>query len=214
MWRPRQNVKNRRLCHITTGQNVVLHGYAGTGKTFVSLYMALKDIQDQIDDLTKVVIIRSAVPTRDMGFLPGKKEDKSNAYELPYQIICTKLFNNGTAYDQLKRHGVIEFQTTSYIRGTTFENCIVIIDEVQNMNWHEISSIITRLGDNCRLIICGDFRQSDFHKRSDREGIHKFMKVLKKMKTFDLIEFQIDDIVRNDIVKEFIIAVDEVESHG
>ena len=188
------------------GQNLFLYGVAGTGKTFVSLYLAIKDALDNYDDRPQVEVIRSVVPTRDMGFLPGNQTEKSRVYEQPYMAICNELFGRGDAYDILKRKDVVNFSTTSYIRGLTFTDTTVIVDECQNMTWHELDSVITRLGDNTRVIFCGDFRQSDFKWDDEKNGIHTFMKVIKRMNSFDFIEFDQDDIVRSELVKEYIIS--------
>ena len=187
-------------------KNILLHGVAGTGKTFISLYLALKDALDMRQGNQNVQIIRSVVPTRDMGFLPGNQKEKSKAYEEPYYSICNELFDRGDAYDILKRKGILEFSTTSFIRGLTFNDTTVIVDECQNMTWHELDSVITRLGENSRIVFCGDFRQSDFLWNKDKSGIHDFMKVIKTMDSFDFIEFDQDDIVRSALVKEYIIS--------
>ena len=155
----------------------------------------------------RIIIIRSVVPTRDIGFLPGSIDEKTNVYELPYTNICTELFVNKSSYDDLKAAGKIEFATTSFVRGLTFENAIVIVDECQNMTFHELDSIITRSGNNCRLIFCGDFHQSDLGKKS---GITEFMDILYKMKSFSMMEFDQDDIVRSGLVREYILAKNDL----
>ena len=141
-----------------------------------------------------------------MGFLPGNQKEKSKVYEAPYYSICSELFNRGDAYDILKQKGIIQFNTTSFIRGLTLNDSIVIVDECQNMTWHELDSVITRLGENTRIIFCGDFRQSDFRWDDEKEGLHDFMRVIKRMKSFNFVEFDKDDIVRSDVVKEYIIS--------
>jgi phosphate starvation-inducible PhoH-like protein len=188
------------------GKNLLLHGYAGTGKTFLSLYLALSDVLSQGSYYKKVVIIRSAVPSRDMGFLPGNFKEKMKQYEEPYVQICTELFGRGDAYGILTGKGVIEFTTTSYLRGLTFNDAIVIVDECQNNNFGELNTVITRLGDNSRIIIAGDYRQNDLNKKYDESGLPSFMKIIHSMKSFGDIDFQIDDIVRGGTVKEYIIA--------
>ena len=185
------------------GDNLMLHGVAGTGKTFISLYLALRDVLEG-DQYKNVKIIRSAVPTRDIGFLPGKEEDKTAIYEQPYKAICTELFNRSDAYSILKHHFLIDFTSTSFVRGMTFRDSIIIVDECSNMNFHELDSVITRLGDNCRVIFCGDFRQSDLLREAEKKGIHNFMSILSNIEFFSHIEFEIEDIVRSGIVKEYI----------
>ena len=193
--------------HYHKGKNFCLHGMAGTGKTFMAMYLSLNEILSKNSKARRIIIIRSVVPTRDIGFLPGSIDEKTNVYEMPYSNICTELFINKSSYDELKESGKIEFATTSFVRGLTFENAIVIVDECQNMTFHELDSIITRSGNNCRLIFCGDFHQSDLGKKS---GIVEFMDILYKMKSFCMIEFDQDDIVRSGLVREYILAKNDL----
>lgn len=196
-----------------SGKNLMCHGVAGTGKTFISSYLAIRDIIEKYDDKESLQIVRSVVPTRDMGFLPGSQKEKSRVYEAPYYSIFGELFGRGDAYEVLKSRNQVHFTTTSFVRGLTFNDSIVIVDECQNMTYHELDSIITRLGDNCRVIFCGDFRQSDFKWDDERQGILNFMKIIKSMKSFDFVEFQKEDIVRSDLVKEYIINKLELGMH-
>lgn len=191
------------------GQNLMLHGYAGTGKTFLSSYLAIKDVLTS-DIYKKVVIIRSVVPSRDMGFLPGTDKQKSEVYEQPYQEICDDLFGRGDGYKILKLKGIMEFTTTSFLRGTTFNDCIIIVDECNNMTFQEIDTVMTRIGTNSRIIFCGDYRQSDLVKPHDKTGIKELMAVSRRMPSFDHIEFGIEDIVRSGVVKEYIIQKTEM----
>ncbi len=188
---------------FNSDKHLVLHGSAGTGKTYVSMYLGFKDIRDGL--YNKVVIIRSAVPTRDMGFLPGREDEKARVYEEPYYNIVADIFERGDGYEYLKEKDIISFMTTSFIRGLTMEDSVVIVDECQNMSFHELDSIITRMGNNCRIIFCGDFMQSDL-KKGEKDGIRNFLEILNRMYHFDCIEFGIDDIVRSDFVKEYLIA--------
>ena len=187
------------------GKNLMLHGMAGTGKTFISMYLALNDVINR-ELYDNVTLIRSVVPTRDMGFLPGTQGEKSKAYEMPYFPIATDLFGRGDAYEVLKNKKLVNFITTSFIRGTTINDSVIIVDEVENMTFHEIDSVITRVGKNCRIIFCGDFRQSDLQKSEDRNGLLKFMDIVDKLRNFGYIEFTQDDIVRSGLVREYIIA--------
>ena len=187
-----------------SSKNLILHGLAGTGKTFISSYLAYDDMSKGIYD--KLVIIRSAVPTRDMGFLPGTEKEKASVYEEPYKDIANELFQRGDAYGIMKQKKLVEFMTTSFIRGITLRDAVIIIDECQNMSFHELDSIITRMGENCRVIFCGDFRQADLKQN----GMKDFMQILKRMELFDFIDFQVEDIVRSDFVKSYIIAKNEL----
>lgn len=188
------------------GKNLFLHGSAGTGKTFLSLYLSLKTILDT-RQYKKIIIIRSTVPSRDMGFLPGSVKDKQKVYESPYRESINELFERGDAYDILRNKGMIDFISTSFIRGTTFNNAIVIADEIQNFEWNELFATITRFGNNCKLICSGDIKQKDL-KFSD--NLIKFTNVIKHMKDFSFIELNSNDIVRSDLVKDFIIQAEQL----
>ena len=192
------------------GRNLMLHGIAGTGKSFISMYLGLNQVLGKDSTYKKVVIVRSVVPTRDMGFLPGSQKEKAKVYEAPYYAICTELFGRGDSYDYLKSKGLVEFISTSFIRGITLNDCIIIVDEIANMTGHELDSVMTRMGKNCRIIFCGDFRQSDFTHDKDKNGLHDFMKVVQRMKSFEFIDFQREDIVRSSIVKSYIIEKDKL----
>jgi len=188
------------------GKNLLLHGIAGTGKSFLSIYLSLATILSESSRYKKLIIVRSVVPTRDMGFLPGNNREKSKVYEAPYQAIFTELFERGDAYEYLKQKNVVDFISTSFIRGITLNDCIIVVDEIANMTLHELDSVITRVGKNCKIIFCGDFRQSDFTKEHEKNGLIDFMKILDRMKAFEYIEFTENDIVRSAMVKEYIIA--------
>ena len=192
-----------------SGANLMLHGYAGTGKTFLSSYLALKEVLLK-ETYKKVVIIRSVVPSRDMGFLPGTEKQKAEVYEQPYQEICDDLFGRGDGWRILKLKGLVEFTTTSFLRGMTFNDCIIIVDECNNMTFQEIDTVMTRIGNNSRIIFCGDYRQSDLHKPHEKTGIRELMSITRRMPSFDHIEFNIEDIVRSGVVKEYIIQKTEM----
>jgi phosphate starvation-inducible protein PhoH len=205
--------ENQRLTFESygRGKNLMLHGIAGTGKSFISLYLALNQILSSSDCMyKKIVIVRSVVPTRDMGFLPGNNKEKARVYEAPYYAIFTELFNRGDAYDYLKSKGLVEFISTSFIRGITLNDCIIIVDEIANMTLHELDSVITRVGKNCKIMFCGDFRQSDFTREHERNGLTEFMRIINKMKSFTFVDFTQADIVRSDMVKEYIIMKDKL----
>jgi phosphate starvation-inducible protein PhoH len=187
-------------------QHLLLHGIAGTGKTFLSLYLALEQMLDLSSEYNDIFIVRSVVSTRDIGFLPGDEQEKVSLYEAPYRSICGELFGIKDAYDALKQQGNVKFMSTSFIRGITLNNSIVIVDECQNLNFHELDSIITRIGKNSKIIFSGDYTQSDLTKENDKKGISNFMTILKSLKEFKTIEFGIDDIVRSDFLKSYIIA--------
>jgi phosphate starvation-inducible protein PhoH len=200
--------ENQRLTfeRYYDGKNLLLHGIAGTGKSFLSIYLSLQSILNESSRYKKLVIVRSVVPTRDMGFLPGNNKEKSKVYEAPYQAIFHELFERGDAYEYLKSKGVVDFISTSFIRGITINDSIIVVDEIANMTLHELDSVITRVGKNCKIIFCGDFRQSDFTREHEKNGLVDFMKILDRMKSFAYVDFKEDDIVRSSMVKEYIIA--------
>ena len=194
------------------GKHIVAYGAAGTGKTFIVLYNALKDVLNDRTPYDKIYIIRSLVQTREIGFLPGNHEDKSALFEIPYKNMVKYMFQLPSEdefemlYGNLKSQGTISFWSSSFLRGTTFDNCILIVDEFQNMNGHENDSIITRVGENCKIMFCGDASQSDLVRQNERNGIHDFIKILQIMPSFDFIEFGIEDVCRSGLVKEYLIA--------
>jgi len=197
-------------------KHLVAYGTAGTGKTLISLYNALADVLDETTPYERIYLVRSLVSTREIGFLPGDHEDKADIYQIPYKNMVKYMFQMPTdadfemLYGNLKAQETIKFWSTSFIRGTTLDNAIIIVDEFQNLNFHELDSIITRVGENSRIIFCGDASQTDLVKTNDRNGIHDFLNILRKMPSFDIIEFGIDDIVRSGLVKEYIIAKLEI----
>ena len=194
------------------GKNVVAYGAAGTGKTFITLFNALMDVLNPESPYEKIYIVRSLVSTREIGFLPGDHEDKSFLYQIPYKNMVKYMFQMPSdsdfemLYGNLKSQETISFWSTSFIRGTTFDNAIIIVDEYQNLNFHELDSIITRVGENSKICFCGDATQTDLQKSNEKNGIHDFMKILRIMPSFELIEFGLDDIVRSGIVKEYLVA--------
>lgn len=205
--------ENQKLAYeaFRDGDHLVLCGSAGTGKTFVGMYLALQDVMDKSYNQDKLVIVRSVVPTREMGYLPGSVEEKIDAYVAPYKSIATELFNEKTAYENLEQQGHIEFVSTSFIRGTTLDDCIVLVDEMQNLTYHELDSIITRVGRNSRIIFSGDYYQSDLKSGSDKKGILDFMNIMEVMNNFTTVEFGWADIVRSDFVRDYIMTKEMVE---
>lgn len=216
----RNNLKNFKLKEIKAltvnqaltfdayfdGKNLLLHGSAGTGKTFISLFLALSDILSGKSKQSKITLVRSAVPTRDVGFLPGTLAEKIAIYEAPYKAVVNELFGRADAYDILKQKEVIEFMSTSFIRGLSIHNSIIIIDEATNLNFHELDSIITRIGKNSRIIFCGDMEQSDIQKNSEKDDIEEFLDIIEKMESFARIDFKEVDIVRSGLVKEYLLT--------
>jgi predicted ribonuclease YlaK len=193
-------------------KHLIAYGCAGTGKTFITLYNAICDVLDERTPYERVYIVRSLVATREIGFLPGSHEDKADIYQIPYKNMVKYMFQMPSdadfemLYGNLKSQETIKFWSTSFLRGTTLDNAIVIVDEFQNLNFHELDSIITRVGENTKIIFCGDASQSDLQKTNERNGIVDFMNILRKMPSFDIIEFGVEDIVRSGLVKEYIIA--------
>ena len=208
--------------HITDNQKIVfdtwkkgkcqfLFGAAGTGKTFISLYLALKDVMDLKKPFNKVVLVRSLIPTREIGFLPGDEEDKAALYQVPYMNMVQFMFQMpneqqfNTLYDRLKGQGSLFFLSTSFLRGLTFDNSIIIVDECQNLNFHELDTIITRIGQDSKIVFCGDFDQTDLVRQNERNGIHDFLRILGEMEEFNCMEFTLGDIVRSGFVRSYLI---------
>lgn len=190
------------------GYHLFLHGCAGTGKTFIALYFAFQKLFDGSSDIDKVYIIRSPVAGRDQGFQPGTIKQKHAVYETPYYGICEQLFGRKDAYEVLKMKDKVEFKTTSFLRGETFDNSVVVVDEIQNLSDQEAHTIMTRVGNNTKIIFAGDIMQDDLTSKrfNERSGIKDFIKIINRMEEFDLIEFLVDDIVRSDIVRSYIVA--------
>ena len=194
------------------GKNLVAYGAAGTGKTFITLYNALQDVLNSTTPYEKIYIVRSLVSTREIGFLPGDHEDKSSLYQIPYKNMVKFMFEMPSEadfemlYGNLKTQGTISFWSTSFIRGTTLDKAIVIVDEYQNLNFHELDSIITRVGQESKIMFCGDATQSDLVKTNEKNGVIDFMKILRIMPSVDIVEFGVDDIVRSGFVKEYLLA--------
>ncbi len=194
------------LCHeFAQGQHVCAVGYAGTGKTYLAVYLALTQLLDRSSNIDKIIIVRSAVPSRDLGFMPGTIEEKQALYELPFHDIFTDFLGHTNSYQDMKDAGKVSFNTTSFVRGLTWDNAIVIIDEAQNMNWSEIDSVITRLGTDSRLIVCGDaVYQQDL--RREKSGFDDAVDVMRQLDSFSVITFSEHDIVRSEFVKRWILA--------
>lgn len=188
------------------GDNLALIGSAGTGKTFLAMYLALECITDKDNQYEKITLFRSVVPTRDMGYLPGTVGEKMEVFETPYKNIISEILGGDQPYKRLLHTHQFEFMTTSFIRGLTVDNSIIIVDEMQNLNFHELDSVMTRVGNNCRIIFCGDYHQSDFREGHEREGIMKFMRIVEQMKNFSVIQFGWEDIVRSDFVRDYIMT--------
>lgn len=194
------------------GDNLFLHGCAGTGKTFISMYLALKEVADKSSRRRKVVIIRTAQSSKDIGFLPGDEKRKLEVYEAAYRAICSELYHRDDAYDILKNKGIIEFHSTSFLRGTTIDDAVIIIDEAQNCRYQEIRTVLTRTGDHSRIVICGDTKQDDLTSERYKEisGLSNVMRVFRCMNHMTTVEFEINDIVRSGFVRDFIIAENQL----
>jgi phosphate starvation-inducible protein PhoH len=185
---------------------VALHGVAGTGKTFIALYKAIEEVLDKNNPFNKIIVVRSAVQSREIGHLPGDVTEKMEIYQQPYRQICETLFGRRDAWDRLEEQGFIQFISTSFIRGMSFDDAIIIVDEMQNMNFEEIDTVMTRVGYRSKIIWCGDYRQTDLRKNNDKSGLLKFFDIAQHMGAFTRVEFTVDDIVRSSLVKDYILA--------
>lgn len=206
---PLTDTQKKIFTEFDQAKNLVLMGTAGTGKTFCSMYLALKSIVDNKNNTgpNKIIIIRSVVSSRDVGFLPGTLKEKLSVYEAPYKAIFSELLGRGDAWEIMKTNGVVDFVSTSYLRGTSINDSFIIMDEFQNCNLSELDTIMTRVGKNSRMIFCGDLEQTDLLKsRFDVTGLPKFVSIIEQMKSFNIEEFGVEDIVRSGIVREYILA--------
>ena len=200
------------FAQYSEGKNLLLHGAAGTGKTFITLYLALQEVLDESTPYDKIYIVRSLVPTREIGFLPGDHEDKSALYQIPYKNMVRYMFSMPDdnsfemLYDNLRAQETISFWSTSFIRGVTLDNAIIIVDEFSNLNFHELDSIVTRVGEDSKIMFCGDITQTDLVKENEKSGIADFIKILQEMREFTCVEFNIEDIVRSGLVKSYLLA--------
>lgn len=186
---------------------IALHGVAGTGKTFCALYKAIEEVLDRSNPFNKIIVVRSAVQSREIGHLPGDVNEKMEIYQQPYRQICETLFERRDAWDRLEEQHHVEFISTSFIRGMSFDDAIIIVDEMQNMTFEEIDTVMTRVGYRSKIIWCGDYRQTDLNKKkNDVSGILKFFDIAYHMSAFTRIEFTPDDIVRSSLVKDYILA--------
>ena len=206
--------ENQRLFDqaYRNGFNICAVGSAGAGKTYLGMALAIEDVLEQ-DHFERIVIIRSAVQSRDQGFMPGSLQEKMGYYEAPYQDIVNDLFGRGDAYQIMKQKGMLQFMSTSFIRGLTFDNAIIVVDEVQNMNYEELRTIVTRIGESSRIVLCGDTKQDDLRNsknRADSSGLRSFLRVTQDMRSFATINFTVEDIVRSGVVKEFILSEERV----
>jgi len=193
------------------GHNLILSGSAGTGKSFLALYLSLKDLLAPSSYYERVIIIRSAVPSRDLGFVPGTLEEKSKIYQEPYMNIVNELIGRGDAWHFLFNKEIIQFQTTSFLRGLTFRNCIIIFDEFQSATFHEIDTVLTRIGENCRFILCGDYNQNDLNLKKEKSGFEDSIKILEKIEYMSHIRFGLEDIVRSGFVKSYLIQKEKLK---
>jgi phosphate starvation-inducible PhoH-like protein/PhoH-like ATPase len=209
---PATDNQKRAFQEYKNDKNLFLYGAAGTGKTFITLYLALQEVLRNETKYDCVYLVRSAVPTREIGFLPGDEEDKTALFQVPYQNMVKFMFEQpneqafNILYERLKNQGSMMFLTTSFLRGITLDNAIIIVDEAQNLNFHELDTIITRVGMDSKIMFCGDVFQSDLQKSVEKEGLHHFMKIIRGMKSFANIEFTLGDIVRSGMVKEYLIS--------
>lgn len=200
--------KNQEIAYDAWGNdyNLVLAGSAGTGKTFIGMYLGLEQVLDPDSEQDRLIILRSMVPTRELGFLPGTKEEKEEVFTSPYKQIANELFGDYNTWGKAASSKKIQFESTSFIRGLTMDNAVILVDEMQNLNFHELDSVITRVGKGSRIIFSGDYLQSDFKYKDEKDGIIKFLSIVEQLKKFEIINFGWEDIVRSDFVRDYIMT--------
>lgn len=187
--------------------SIVLDGFSGVGKSFLSIYLALKDILDADSVYEKIIIVRSTTSIRSPGFLPGSLEEKNSVFEMPYSQIFDDLFKKKNQYKFMKEAGLVEFHSTAFLRGLSFTNAIVIFDEFQNANYEEIATCIQRIARQSKLILCGDYMQNDLIRmKNDVSGFKKAIDIINMMPDFRKVSFEIADCVRSEFVKSFLVA--------
>jgi phosphate starvation-inducible PhoH-like protein len=197
--------------YLGFNNHVVANGFPGTGKTYLSFWLALNSILSPDHDQDHIIIVRSAVPSRDIGFLPGTEKEKMAPFEIAYKDIVHDLIGKPSSYDDMCEAGKIKFMPTSFLRGLTWDNAIIIIDEIQNLTWQEIHTVMTRVGKKSRVLVCGDISQNDLlNKRNEETGIGNFLKVAENMENFDIVHFHKDDVVRSGFVRDWIIAKEDL----
>lgn len=206
--------QQRAFDYFLEGYNLILSGNAGTGKSFLALYLAIKSLL--LKKYERIVIFRSTVPTRNQGFLKGDLSEKQAPFEDAYRAIFSELLPTiPNPYDALKKEKTLEFMSTSFVRGLTLNNCLVVVDEFQNLNFHELSSVITRIGENSRIIFAGDYLQSDFRFEDEKSGVLVFLKILANMpEDFRRVDFKIEDVVRSGLVRRYLLSEHELRLQG
>ena len=202
--KPLTENQERTFAAYDAGNHLVLSGSAGSGKSFLAMYLGLRDLLEDGSHYKKIVIIRSAVPSRDLGFVPGTLEEKAKIYQEPYQNIVNELIGRGDAWHFLLHKEIIEFQTTSFLRGLTFSDCIILFDEFQSATFHEIDTVLTRIGENCRFVLCGDYNQNDLNNKKEKSGLTDAVTILNNIKDVHHIKFGLEDIVRSGFVREYL----------
>lgn len=207
---PLNKTQSKVFDSFDEGNHLVLSGSAGTGKSFLALYLSLKELMTKNSHYKKIIIIRSAVPTRDLGFVPGTLEEKSKIYQDPYKNIVNQLMGRGDSWYLLLSKEIVEFQTTSFLRGLTFTDSILIFDEFQSATFHEIDTVLTRVGENCRFIFCGDFNQNDLSIKREKSGFQEIMQILNRINTVEEIKFTIDDVVRSGFVRSYLMEKEKL----
>ena len=191
-------------------KSLAITGQAGTGKTLIGTYLALNELLRKDSPIDTFIIVRSIVQTRDMGFLPGDLDEKMEPYEAPYRDIFHKIFERPTAYNHMKNSkngGAVVFVPTSFVRGVTWDNSIILLDETQNMTMHEIDSVLTRVGENSRVIMVGDREgQDDLKSKREVSGFDRAFEIAKTMGEFSTFEYGDAECVRSGFVRSWGIA--------
>ena len=194
---PKNDRQSQYLQALQESDQVIVFGPSGTGKTYlVSTYAANLY---HLKTVNKIVITRPHVAVgKDIGYLPGTLEEKAAPWALPVLDVLEKQLGKGVVETALKA-GNIEVAPLALMRGRSFEDSFIICDESQNITFHELKMLLTRVGENSKLVLNGDVMQSDL---KEADGLSKVVHIVKKyMLPVPIIEFGVEDIVRSDMTK-------------
>ena len=194
----------------TTAPSLPGLGPAGSGKTYLAVYEAL--LHHWAKEKKRMIITRPAIEAGEkLGFLPGDMSDKLDPYMRPIYDALFDLIGIQQTNEKMER-GYIEVAPLAYMRGRTFNNCFIILDEAQNATIEQLKMVLTRVGEGCKIVIDGDPGQSDLPTYRRESGLYSLREVLKDTPDVGIIEFDRHDIVRSQVVIDIVKAFEEYEN--